>query len=72
MYIVKDRYVLECSLCFFFQAEDGIRDIGVTGVQTCALPILSLTGSHKIYKVQEDKISEITNDTIPKSTKQQS
>ena len=27
-------------LCFFFfQAEDGIRDIGVTGVQTCALPI---------------------------------
>src|SRR3712207_9525278 len=25
-------------LCFF-QAEDGIRDIGVTGVQTCALPI---------------------------------
>src|SRR3712207_8864459 len=26
---------------FFFQAEDGIRDIGVTGVQTCALPILT-------------------------------
>src|SRR3712207_8514798 len=26
-------------VCFFFQAEDGIRDIGVTGVQTCALPI---------------------------------
>src|SRR3712207_8532987 len=25
--------------CFYFQAEDGIRDIGVTGVQTCALPI---------------------------------
>src|SRR3712207_6164222 len=25
---------------FFFQAKDGIRDIGVTGVQTCALPIL--------------------------------
>src|SRR5215217_3634926 len=27
---------------FFFQAEDGIRDIGVTGVQTCALPICVL------------------------------
>src|SRR3712207_8472078 len=27
------------SILFFFQAEDGIRDIGVTGVQTCALPI---------------------------------
>src|SRR3712207_9030217 len=26
----------------FFQAEDGIRDIGVTGVQTCALPICAL------------------------------
>src|SRR3712207_7839046 len=28
------------AIFFFFQAEDGIRDIGVTGVQTCALPIL--------------------------------
>src|SRR5256886_8819563 len=27
---------------FFFQAEDGIRDLTVTGVQTCALPISSL------------------------------
>src|SRR5215203_2914725 len=30
---------LTFSIFFFFQAEDGIRDIGVTGVQTCALPI---------------------------------
>src|SRR5256886_10473759 len=28
-----------CHLFFFFQAEDGIRDLTVTGVQTCALPI---------------------------------
>src|SRR2546422_9534064 len=28
-------------LFFFFQAEDGIRDVAVTGVQTCALPIAS-------------------------------
>src|SRR2546429_356258 len=27
------------SQVFFFQAEDGIRDVAVTGVQTCALPI---------------------------------
>src|SRR5699024_11561021 len=27
---------------FFFQAEDGIRDRNVTGVQTCALPILNI------------------------------
>src|SRR3989449_5813083 len=29
---------------FFFQAEDGIRDVAVTGVQTCALPIYPLRG----------------------------
>src|SRR5688572_32203341 len=28
------------AVVFFFQAEDGIRDLTVTGVQTCALPIL--------------------------------
>src|SRR2546425_8775052 len=32
------------SLYFFFQAEDGIRDKLVTGVQTCALPISSERG----------------------------
>src|SRR5256886_11565727 len=31
---------IDTSLFFFFQAEDGIRDLTVTGVQTCALPIL--------------------------------
>src|SRR2546430_9912899 len=35
-----------CYCFFFFQAEDGIRDLTVTGVQTCALPILR-TGSGK-------------------------
>src|SRR5258707_3214976 len=33
------RRMIVRLLFFFFQAEDGIRDIGVTGVQTCALPI---------------------------------
>src|SRR5216684_7436514 len=28
-------------IVFFFQAEDGIRDVAVTGVQTCALPIFA-------------------------------
>src|SRR5687768_18594379 len=31
--------MLSYLLFFFFQAEDGIRDVAVTGVQTCALPI---------------------------------
>src|SRR2546428_9475882 len=35
-------YVISELIFFFFQAEDGIRDLIVTGVQTCALPILSL------------------------------
>src|SRR5256886_5435090 len=33
-----------CARFFFFQAEDGIRDLTVTGVQTCALPICLLAG----------------------------
>src|SRR5260370_2360926 len=41
-----------CCLFFFFQAEDGIRDDLVTGVQTCALPIdrksTRLNSSHQI------------------------
>jgi len=35
---------------FFFQAEDGIRDVAVTGVQTCALPILLLRA--KLHNTQ--------------------
>src|SRR2546429_1367056 len=39
-WIGGDAVVLvDLFLFFFFQAEDGIRDVAVTGVQTCALPI---------------------------------
>src|SRR2546422_739807 len=34
------------AVSFFFQAEDGIRDVAVTGVQTCALPICALLLGH--------------------------
>src|SRR2546427_7432568 len=37
---VDARSFLRSLIFFFFQAEDGIRDLTVTGVQTCALPIL--------------------------------
>src|SRR2546430_6727555 len=43
------HWLLGCGLfvCFFFfQAEDGIRDLTVTGVQTCALPI-SVSAAHR-------------------------
>src|SRR5256884_2476985 len=43
---VHGNRVVRCELkIFFFQAEDGIRDVAVTGVQTCALPILSLAAA---------------------------
>src|SRR2546427_13053602 len=44
--------------CFFFQAEDGIRDLTVTGVQTCALPILAT----------EDMISAMCELLLPQTT----
>src|SRR5260370_19193227 len=37
--MLKMRMCRACWWFFFFQAEDGIRDSSVTGVQTCALPI---------------------------------
>ena len=39
--IIWNRNFVKClfGFFFFFQAEDGIRDTSVTGVQTCALPI---------------------------------
>src|SRR5207249_6478462 len=43
--VVCDSLVLVCF--FFFQAEDGIRDRNVTGVQTCALPISPRRGLAK-------------------------
>src|SRR2546426_7144354 len=40
----KDESSCRCTCFFFFQAEDGIRDYKVTGVQTCALPISAVVG----------------------------
>src|SRR5437763_8646443 len=58
------QHVTTCAfLCFFFfQAEDGIRDTSVTGVQTCALPICffsnimrePLAGEEAVLPVSED------------------
>src|SRR5205809_5334745 len=48
---------------FFFQAEDGIRDVAVTGVQTCALPILVPHFSSALMLV-----GEVRNHTRPAHT----
>src|SRR5690554_890456 len=43
---------------FFFQAEDGIRDADVTGVQTCALPISATNGSAMVGAFQLRQLGE--------------
>src|SRR5256885_3143005 len=44
----------------FFQAEDGIRDYKVTGVQTCALPILAMSADERAGRtsLREKQIAE--------------
>src|SRR3712207_7670776 len=61
---------------FFFQAEDGIRDIGVTGVQTCALPIfmyikniVNVGRSSGVFLITS--LQKPTNDSIPSDIKSQ-
>src|SRR5687767_15531567 len=49
---------------FFFQAEDGIRDKLVTGVQTCALPIFGSLSWDQVKKIAEDKIVDMNCFTI--------
>src|SRR6266498_487994 len=54
------------SLFFFFQAEDGIRDADVTGVQTCALPIFGQAASdagHFIFVVDGRGSYEVSDRT---------
>ena len=44
---------------FFFQAEDGIRDWSVTGVQTCALPIyIIILGSTGFYSGKKTEVAK--------------
>src|SRR2546422_8380639 len=48
---------------FFFQAEDGIRDVAVTGVQTCALPISDLfivnADGSDLHRLTNDKYADL-------------
>src|SRR2546430_2112559 len=47
------------TVCFFFQAEDGIRDLTVTGVQTCALPIFARWGDQQDQDATDCAIAEV-------------
>src|SRR5690606_1291096 len=55
-------------LFFFFQAEDGIRDFHVTGVQTCALPIYRLSAGDRlvISDVAYPGTTELAHNTLPR------
>src|SRR3712207_8645156 len=60
------------QLIFFFQAEDGIRDIGVTGVQTCALPISvhasTIEGGAELSSYPERCVLGLERRTLPGET----
>src|SRR5256886_15652933 len=55
-------------LIFFFQAEDGIRDLTVTGVQTCALPIstrsMTLAGRNAPASSWASMVRRVSNSTL--------
>src|SRR5690606_40631766 len=56
--------VLWFLLVFFFQAEDGIRDFHVTGVQTCALPIFRRCGCRFRRKPASDPLRSAGRDPV--------
>src|SRR5438067_7918671 len=49
---------------FFFQAEDGIRDRNVTGVQTCALPISTDGARDAMSKEQMERINKVASEVV--------
>src|SRR5207237_4840468 len=59
------RETTSIDLNFFFQAEDGIRDSSVTGVQTCALPIYALPRSEGERDRQESRGTPPEQQTSP-------
>src|SRR5256886_5813124 len=57
--VLRSRVMVVCIwrwsvFFFFFQAEDGIRDLTVTGVQTCALPIYRAPDAERHQQKEED------------------
>src|SRR5690606_39777618 len=61
---LSGRYALVSLLFFFFQAEDGIRDFHVTGVQTCALPISGLEVSEQELDAAIAGIAQQNNTSV--------
>src|SRR5467141_1990421 len=62
-FIFLSPSLFTCGSFFFFQAEDGIRDSSVTGVQTCALPILDGHSIFESRKIEKSKHHNIATET---------
>ena len=58
LFVGHEKRMLE-AFVFFFQAEDGIRDHCVTGVQTCALPIFPNPGKITGWKAKPSADCEL-------------
>src|SRR2546430_3157941 len=56
-----------CLVFFFFQAEDGIRDLTVTGVQTCALPIYRALVEELVERLGRRHVPEVEQDLVPEA-----
>src|SRR2546421_2586991 len=54
-------------VCFFFQAEDGIRDLIVTGVQTCALPISALSARECMRRAGVERVDHVAISRNPRA-----
>src|SRR2546422_9774107 len=60
LYCTNWVYIYRALSFFFFQAEDGIRDVAVTGVQTCALPIsLEVRGTRNEESLEQVSAIEL-------------
>src|SRR5690606_39713353 len=58
-------FISSCEVFFFFQAEDGIRDFHVTGVQTCALPISKVGEPDRtVWSIDGDGCFQMTNQEL--------
>src|SRR5205809_4224963 len=58
LFFLFHQPIMRLFYFFFFQAEDGIRDVAVTGVQTCALPILE-------YEIVNQRAAPVTGQAVP-------
>src|SRR5699024_11830414 len=78
IYLISSDKISSIDYCFvryiffFFQAEDGIRDRNVTGVQTCALPIWKSNSSYYEGFTNDDGTQLIPTEYDPEKWKRRS